>query len=451
MEIKYIKLYRRCMQRLYHIRLIILFLTSYFLLHTSFGFSQQLLSVDDAVALALKNNYDILVARNDADIAKLNNTAGNAGMLPNVSVSGSDNYSINNDYQKLSGDVITKYQDLSSNSLNAGIFLNWTLFDGGKMFVTKKKLSEIQALGDIQFKGKVQQTVYNVIISYYDVVRQKQELISLNEVIKYNEERVKISQTSFNAGLAPKTDLLQAQIDLNVFRENALNQQTVIISSKRTLNQLLSRETDTPFEVSDSIPLNYMPDKIELSKKLYENNTGILDFQKQTDIAKLSIKEFNSQLLPKLNFDAGYNFYDMTNSVGTLLQNRYYGPLLGGTLTIPVYQSGNASRQINIAKLQLRSSDYNLQSIKLQTNTDLQNALTEFENQKQLLQIEKNNNRIAKENLEISLQRLKQGQTTSLEVSLAQKSFVESYTRLTNFEYNLKLAETKIKQLISAL
>ena len=429
--------------------LILIFNCSCFIVNN--GYAQQLLKVDDAVALAVKNNYEILVARNDADIAKTNNTAGNAGMLPSVSVTGSDNYSLNNEYQKLSGDVIQKYPNLSSNSLNAGIVLNWTLFDGGKMFVTKKKLNEIQALGDIQFKGQVQQTVYNVTLAYYDVVRQKQELISINEVIRYNEERVKISQTSFNAGLAPKTDLLQAQIDLNVYRENALNQQTVITASKRTLNQLLSRETDAPFEVIDSIPLNYTPDKVEFSKKLYENNTDILDLQKQTDITKLSISEFNSQLLPKFYFDAGYGYYHMNNSTGSTLLNRNYGPLLGGSLTIPLYQSGNVLRQINVAKLQLKSSDYKLESIKLNANTDLQNALTEFENQKQLLQIEKSNNQIAKENLDISLERLKHGQTTSLEVSQAQSNFVNSNTRLINFEYTMKLAETKIKQLISAL
>ena len=428
-----------------------LIITGYCLVVTGNCFSQQLLNVDDAVAIALKNNYDILVAHNDAEIARINNTAGNAGMLPSVSATGSDNYSLNNDYLKQKGDIISKYSNISSNAMNAGVIMNWALFDGGKMFVTKKKLSEIQVLGDIQFKEQVQQTVYNIIIAYYEVVRQKQQLASINEVIKYNEDRLNISQTSFNAGLVAKTDLLQAKIDLNVFRENALNQQSVIIASKRNLNRLLSREADSAFEVSDSIPINYTPDKNELSKKLYENNTGILDLQKQTDIAKLSIREYNSLLLPKLNFDAGYGFYNTTNSNGSTLQNRYYGPLVGGTLSIPIYQSGNAIRQINVARLQLKSYDYNLENIKLQANTELQNALTEFENQKQLLQIEKTNNLISKENLEISLQRLKQGQTTSLEVSQAQSNFVESNTRLINFEYNLKLAETKIKQLIASL
>ena len=81
----------------------------------------------------------------------------------------------------------------------------------------------------------------------------------------------------------------------------------------------------------------------------------------------------------------------------------------------------------------------------------MQNALIDFENQQLLLQIEKENNQLTKENMEISLQRLRLGQTTSLEVHQAQESYVQSSTRLLNFEYNLKIGETKLKQLVSSL
>jgi outer membrane protein TolC len=130
---------------------------------------------------------------------------------------------------------------------------------------------------------------------------------------------------------------------------------------------------------------------------------------------------------------------------------RSYGPQLGGTISIPIFQSGNTNRQIKTAKIQLQSAEYDLESTKLQVNVQLQNALTQFENQKQLLTIEKDNAVLAKENLEITIQRLRLGQTTSLEVSLAEGSFVESLTRLISFEYYLKVAETKLKQLIAGL
>jgi outer membrane protein TolC len=415
-------------------------------------FAQNVLTVDEAVNIALKNNFDILVARNNADIDKINNTPGNAGMLPNLAINGSDNYSPGtNIEQKLPGGTSSSTSNSQSNSINATAGLSWTLFDGGKMFVTRNKLSEIQELGEIQFKEQVLQTEYNVILAYYDVIRQKQELTSINEVITYNLDRVKISQTSYNAGLSSKTSLLQAKIDLNVYQENAINQQSVILASKRTLNNFLGRSADILFEVPDSIPLDFIPDKKGLSQKLDSFNTSILASQKQINVSKLSLKEMNTLLLPKINFNAGYGMSQSNTPSGATLMYRSYGPQIGGSISIPIFQAGNANRQIKTAKIQLQSAEYDLESTRLQMNEQLQNALTQFENQKQLLSIEKDNAILAKENLEITIQRLRLGQTTSLEVSLAEGSFVESLTRLINFEFNLKVAETKLKQLIAGL
>jgi outer membrane protein len=411
--------------------------------------AQDLLTSDEAVRLALKNNYDILVATNSAEIDRINNTAGNAGMLPAVAATVADNRTLYNIDQKLITGTENKYSNASANTLNSGVQLTWTLFDGGKMFVTKSKLNEIQALGEIQFREQVLQTIYNVIVAYFDVVRQKQQLLSIEEVIKANEVTVNILQTSFGAGLSPKTNLLQAQIDLNVYKESAINQEAVIIASRRNLNQLLSRDANIIFEVEDSIALNYVPDKNALSQKLYSNNTSVLISQKQVDIDKLSVREFKTTILPKVFFNTGYNFSKSNNIAGTVLSNQSYGPQVGATLSIPIYQSGNALRQIKSAKLLLNSTEYNLENIKLEINRELQNTLTDFENQKKLLEIEKTNTSLARENLDISIDRLRLGQTTSLELHQAQESFVDSETRLINFEYNLKVAETKLKQLLS--
>jgi outer membrane protein len=415
-------------------------------------FGQKAITAQDAVSLALKYNYDILIARNSSTSDSINNTPGNAGMLPTIAINGSESYSTADKIQqKFSDGTSSTLTNANSNSVDANVGLNWTLFDGGKMFVTKRKLNEIQALGEIQFRDRVLQTEYDVILAYYDVVRQKQELASINEVITYNLERVKISQTAYDAGLSPKTNLLQAKIDLNVYQENAINQQSIIIASKRTLNQLLGRNADIQFDVLDSIPINYLVDKKELAQKLDSSNTSILAFKKQVDVSKLSLKEMNTLLFPRINFNAGYGLFQSNTPESNPVRSRTIGPSFGGTISIPIYQAGNAVRQIKTAKIQLQSDEFNLESIRLQMNQQLQNALTQFENQMSLLRIERDNAILAKENLEISIQRLRYGETTSLEVSLAEGSFVDSLTRLISFEYYLKVAETKLKQLLDRL
>ncbi len=413
--------------------------------------SQKVLTIDDAVNIALKNNFDILVARNDADITKVDNTAGNAGMLPTVGVTGTGNYGLSDTKQKLSSGLENHYPSLSSTVLSAGAQLSWNLYDGGKMFVTKRKLNEIQALGEIQFNDKVLQTLYNVIAAYYDVVRQKQQLSSINEALNYNKDRVIIAQAGFNAGSLLKSDLLQAKIDLNVTTENAINQQYIIDVALKTLNQLLGKNADETYEISDSIPLNYSPDKADLLQRVNSSNTSILGFQKQIEIAQLALKESRSLYLPTLNVKAGYYLSQTSNSDGSILNNRSSGPQVGGTLVIPIYNAGETKRKETTARIQTQSAAYDFQNIQLQVNIQLQNTLIDFENQQKLLKIESENNELAKENIQISLERLKHGQTTSLEVHQAQEDYVQSSTRLINFRYNLKMAETKLKQLVSNL
>ncbi len=402
-----------------------------FLAIFSIADAQTVMTVEDALNIALKNNYGILIAGNEASISKYNNTIGNAGMMPNVSLTGNGSYNPKN----------TK----SYKSINSGVELSWTLFDGGKMFVTKNKLSEIQALGEIQFKDKVLQTQYSVVSAYYDVVRQKQQFNSINEIINYNKELVKILQTSFDGGSVRKSNLLQAKIDLNVYTENSINQQYTIDAAKKYLNELLGVSTDSMFEVVDSIPTSFTFNKSELLQNLSSVNTSILSFQKQMDVAKLGLKEYRKSRFPQVNFRAGYFMSQVDNSSSN------FGPQFGGSISIPIYQSGKIRRQISIAKLDIQSAEYDLENTKLQVKNDLLNAINQYENQQRLQAIEKENKELTKENLDISLQRLKLGQTTSLEVHQAQENYVQSCTRLINFEYNLKIAETKLKQLLALM
>ncbi|MCB8994681.1 MAG: TolC family protein [Bacteroidales bacterium] len=427
-----------------------IFLLILLMVFTASG-AQDILRLDDAVAIALKKNYDILIARNDADISKINNTAGNAGMLPDLMLNGSGNLQSNNVHQELSGGSVNNYTPLKSTNLSAGAELSWTIFDGGKMFVSKSKLNEIEALGEIQFKEQVLQTIYEVIAGYYDLVRQKQQLASINEVLNFNTERLKIAKTGYEAGSLLKQDFLQAKIDFNITKENIVNQKFVIVESKKALMLLLGENDDLLFEVSDSIPLNYSPDRDSLHLMIYSSNPRVLAFQKQTDIANLSVRENNRLYAPSLNFKAGYYYSQTDNSAGTTLQNRYNGPLLGGSLSIPIYNSGETRRKIDVAKMQMETAGLELQLVKKQVSTDLQNALTDFENQHELLKIEEENNLLTKENLEISLQRLRLGQTTSLEVHQSQEYYVQSCTRLINLKYNVKMAETRLKQLVGEL
>ncbi|MCX6309622.1 MAG: TolC family protein [Bacteroidia bacterium] len=413
-------------------------------------FAQSPLTLEEAVDTALKNNFDIRISRNASGIAQANNTAGNAGMLPTVSLNGSVAAGLNAQHQESSNGTVTNSTP-STMSGNAGIELSWTLYDGGKMFVTRQKLREASQLGEFQFRETVQQKLYELVAAYYDLIRLKQQLRSVEQTIRYNQERVTIAQTGFNAGTLSKLDLLQAKIDLNEVLETAISQEFAIREGKRALNALLARDTETPVELRDSIPNGFQPDKDALFSKLNSTNASVLSFQKQLEINRLALKETKSNYLPRFDFSAGYNVAQSTNSTSSVRLNRNLGPEIGGNLSIPIYQAGESKRLQKVAELNLQSAESDLEKVRLQMIFALQNTLNDFDNQKALLKIEEQNNLLAKEYLEISIQRLRLGQTNSLEVHLAQEKFMNSNTRLINYRFNLKLAETKLRQLVAAL
>jgi len=413
--------------------------------------AQKRITIEEAIEIALKNNYDIQISKNDVEIAKTNNTAGNAGMLPEIGISGSANYALKDVSQTLSDGDVNNYSGRGTTTLSAGAELNWTLFDGGRMFIEKRRLNEVESMGEIKFKEIVLNKISEVVAAYYNVIKQKQQLNSIKETINVNLERVKIAQAGINAGTLNKTDLLQAKIDLNVNKENALTQEVAIANGLRQLALLLAIDNNTSIDVSDTISTDYQPDKEELQNKIFSSNPDVMMYGKLLDIEKLMLKESYSTQLPRINFTAGYSISSISNSKSDPLLNQSLGPQIGGSVYIPVFQAGELKRKISLSKIGVEAAQLDFENIKLRVNTELSNAFDSFNNSRELMEIEKENFQLAKENLDICMQRMSLGESTSLEVRQAQQDYEQSATRLINFQYNLKLAETKLKQLMGDL
>ena len=222
--------------------------------------AQELLTPEDAVALAVSKNFDIIIAKNDAEIARIYNNRATAGMLPRINVTTGDVFNLNNINQNFSTGLEIKKNWVPINSFNAGLNLDWTIFDGLKMFATKDRLAALQKLGEIQLKDQIQNTVAQVLNVYYDVVRQKQQIKALKESMSISVERVNLSQKKFDVGYADKTPLLQAKVDYSTQQINILKQETVLQQAKVELNRLIGREANVEFDVLDTIEVSYTPD-----------------------------------------------------------------------------------------------------------------------------------------------------------------------------------------------
>jgi outer membrane protein TolC len=405
----------------------------------------------EAVKIALEKNYGIRIAATAAQIATVNNNAGNAGMLPLASLTGNDAVSV---ARPPLGDGSPYVNRKTTNTLTLQAGIDWTIFDGGKMFVTRKKLSEIEAAGIIAYRAATVQTVADVISAYYGIVQQQQQIVFTDEVIGYDREQMSIAHTGFTTGHLSRQAVLQATIDLNEDVQRSISSRTALTAKKRELNRLLCRDPETLFDVVDSIAVDSLPQRQRLLAAVDSGNTSIAYLKKQVEIASLTLKENRSLLFPTLTVGAGYAFRHTGSDFGKgsdIENSRYYGPQIETGISLPLYRGGLTTNKIKTSRLLVGSAHLQLENTREAIRVQLLNVIDDYDNQLKLLEIENENVILTKENLDISLQRYKLGQSTYLEFRQAQESYENAKTRLINIRYSMKIAETQVKLLLAKM
>ena len=424
------------------------FLISFIFLSLSVN-AQSLLTIDSAIALALQNNYDIIIAKNDSAIAHKNNTIGNAGMLPNLSVNGGASYGLNNINQRFTNGTEINRSGVNSTNFNASANLNWTLFDGLRMFFAKKRLSLQESFAVLQLKDRVQNTIAQIITAYYEIVRLQQAVSAYKEAIALSEERLKIATTKFELGVSGKTDALQARIDANARKAELLKQQVLLENAKQNLNVLLSRNEETPFEVTNQVVFNENLSAQSLQQT--NANYTIQAAMASVKIAQQQKRETQALRSPVIIGNAAYNYSYAQSDAGFSLFSQNNGLGLGATLSMPIFNGFNINRQVKVASLQVQTSNILYEQVKLQVAAGVKNSARAFENAKIVLVLEEENIGFAKENVTIATERFKLSQSTSIEFREAQKSYEDALLRLVNARYELKQAETELLRLNNKL
>ena len=423
---------------------------------TSLAKGQQLLTLEDAISATLKSNYDILMSRNDSTSYALDRYYSFGAFLPQLNGVATTVWNTNNQKVKfvsrVSGkDSVVSRSSVRTSNLNYAVNLNWTLFDGMKMFSTREKLIELERLGALEIKSQMVNSIAAVINNYFNIVRQKQQLKAVEEQMSINEERVKLADKKLSVGLGNKPELLQAKVDYNAQKVAQLQQLTLIAQLRDQLNRLIGFKSGSVYEVSDSIPLNTSLQFGVLAQQFEQTNPALLMAKKNIDIANLTVKEQRAGLLPTLSFNSAYNFAQTNNSVVVnqnqpfFNQNKGFNYGLG--LNVPILNGFNTRRLIKQAQLDVQYQQLNYNNQRSLVDVGLTNAFKDYELQKQLLTLEEDNIALAEENVVIALERFKQGVSTYLELREAQKSLLDAKTRLIAARYNTKVAETELLRL----
>jgi outer membrane protein TolC len=391
-----------------------------------FGFSQtaELLTIEQAIQLALENNYSIKIAKNTSE--QVNASWGNAGALPSLALSG--NFS---------------KTEPSDPTARASIDLGWTVFDGFRMFATHNRFKSLDEINGIGFRATVESTIRQVMNQYYLIVSTEQQLKFIRQTLDVSHARYEYVLANYTVDRASRLDVLNAKVDYNTDSSAYLRSVEQILLAKTNLNQLLARPVDTEFQVIDNIPYAQNLNYADIYAKAVEQNTGLNISRLETMMAEFSKKEIDALLMPTVSVNAGYDLYNHN-----LTDRGFY---YGAGLRMNLFNGLETQRRRRNAKLMYESAKYAEEASLLNLETQLRLNFINYQTNKDLVDLETENIEVAKRNMDVSLARFQLGNLRPLELREAQRSYLNAINRYTNSLYLTKLSETILLQLAGEL
>ncbi|PID62963.1 MAG: hypothetical protein CR986_00610 [Ignavibacteriae bacterium] len=406
-------------------------------------FSQTKLTLSDAIKIGLKNNYNLRISNKNVEISRRNNSWGTAGRFPTIDlVVNSINRYDNND-----SEIIT-------NNLIPSVQLNWVLFNGFQIFHTKSLLEDQQKLSEGLNAVQVENTIKAIILSYFDVVLQKEKLNVFEELEVLSKDRYNRMKTGQELGNAVTYEVLQAKTSWLEDRSNFLSQKLNYDNSVRALNLLIGEKTDKNYSHFEEFKIELKEYSFEdLKERMAINNKNLKNQYLNEMISEREIDIARSGIFPKLIFNAGYDYTKVRRDIrGVAIQNTnsydYYGNL---TLKLNIFNGFNTRRALEIAKIKNEISKIKIEEIKHSLDNSLIQLLELYNIQKELLNVADENVNSTKLNLQISEEKFKNGVINSFNYRDVQLVYLNASLRKLNAIYNLIKTDTELARLTGSI
>lgn len=423
---------------------------------------ENLLSKEEAVVTTLQNNFNIVVAKNNVEIAENNTGILNSGYLPTLTGTAGANYNRDDSTIEFPGrlddngnpfpDVVLEKAE--AQRYNTAIRADYVLFDGLGRLYNYKRLKEQYQLSELQARETIENTILQLFSVYFEIARLTENQKVLLQALEISQDRIKRAEYSFEYGQNTQLDILNAQVDVTNDSINLLNANQNLANAKRDLNVILNQDLNNTFKVDTVVRFIPRLQLDEYVKLTNNNNVAVLQSERSLAINDYDIKVSRSGYLPTVGLTGAYG-WNLNQSAasaffpGTNTNNLNFA--LGANLTWNLFDGGGTTVRVKNAKIAYANQELTRKQIQLEVNRDILNALAIYENRLNIYQIQEQNVVTNRNNFERSEEQFKLGRITSIEFRQAQINLLNAQTNKNLAKYDAKLAELQLLQLTGQL
>jgi len=413
---------------------------------------QSVLTLEEAISIALKQNYSIRIAENNYQIAVNNANPGNAGLFPQVTLNGSSTKSESDiSFLPYDSPVSIDVNNSASSSKNATAGISSVLFAGGKNYYTWGKLKKTQDIGEVQARQTKENTMVAVIQTYYQITFLRDNLNVTKEALGISKQRLERAKHKVDLGSTLKLEQLNSEVDMNTDSVSVLKALLQLENAKRNLNFILGRQIDTDFAVTGSV--EFFTEKIldEWKNTAKAHNSTVNESKLQLEQSEYDVKTAKAAYFPVLTGSASYNKSHSESDGGQYKQNESEGISTGLNLSVDLFSGFRKNTNLQNANIGVKSKKEVLDRTIALLETEIMNAYATYRNARFTVEVEEKNLETAKLNFDRTQELFQLGQVTTTQFREAQLNWIRAELRLINEKYTAKFAEVELYRLSGTL
>jgi len=412
-----------------------------------------LLSKEEAIAIALENNLGIKVSRNVREIDENNASLLNSGYLPTLSANGGGTIDRQNSEGQLANGEVRRAEGAETRRYNAGLNLNYVLFDGLGRLYDYKAFQERSAQSELEVRQTIETTLLQLFSVYYEAARLEENTSFLRSALDISKERLERARYQFEFGQNTGLDVLNAEVDVNTDSVNLLNAEQLLRNTKRDLNLILNRDLATTFQADTTVfflPALQMED---IRSEAKVNNVRMLLAEKDILISEYNMKAARSGYLPTIGLTGSYGWNELSNNnpLAFLLQNTTTGVNGAINLTWNLFDGGQTINASRNARIVFENQQLLKKQTELEVDRDIKNAWGDYQNALYVLEVQQKNLQTNLDNFNRSRERYALGQISSVDFRVAQLNLLNAVLDRSQAKYNAKLAELLLLQVSGEL